>query len=254
MKQLILMIQFLTRIPMPFNLDVDTSDFEKGVIYFPVIGMIIGVLLYGVATVSMNILDPLTLAVLLVFFQVILTGGLHLDGLADSFDGLFSYRDKERMLEIMKDSRIGSNGVLVLIFDLLLKTALVHQLILLNDVKPLLWFPVLSRMTSVCVARFTPYARTTGMGNFFIGKVTRGQMWINIGFATLWMLMFQPKMIWIYLPLAMASAAFAKLCIQKIDGMTGDTLGANTEIMELLILFITVILLTGGGSLCAWFY
>lgn len=254
MKQLILMIQFLTRIPIPVMVEAETSDFEKGVIYFPVIGMILGVLLYGVATLLKAFIDPLTLAVLLVFFQVVLTGGLHLDGLADSFDGLFSYRDKERMLEIMKDSRIGSNGVLVLIFDLMLKTALIHQLLLLSDVKAFLWFPVLARVMSVCVARFTPYARPSGMGNFFIGKVTSKQMWISLAFATSWLLLFQPKMIWIYLPLALGAAGFSKICMDKIDGMTGDTLGANTELMELFILFITVILLTGGGSLCAWFY
>lgn len=254
MKRLILMIQFLTRIPMPFHLDVKTEDFERGVIYFPVIGMILGVCLYGFASFFTGYFDPLTLAVLLVFLEVLLTGGLHLDGLADSFDGLFSYRDKERMLEIMKDSRIGSNGVLVLIFNLLLKTALIHQLLILGHFKALLWFPVLARAMSVCAARFTPYARESGMGNFFIGKVTNLQMFINLGFSTAWLLLFQPRVLWIYLPLALGTYGFSRVCLSKIDGMTGDTLGANTELMELLCLIIAVVILTGGGSLCEWFY
>lgn len=242
MKRLLLMIQFLTRLPVPLNLDVETEDFEKGVVYFPVVGMILGVLLFGAAKVLLPYLDPLTLAVILVFFEVLLTGGLHLDGLADSFDGLFSYRDKERMLEIMKDSRIGSNGVLVLIFALLMKTALINSLLMFGWLLPLVLMPALSRGMTVFASRFSVYARPSGMGNFFIGKVSNGQLFIGLGVSLGWILLFAPGLWWTLAVLMAATWIWTKLCEGKIGGMTGDTLGANTELMELL--FLAMALLT----------
>lgn len=245
MKRLLLMIQFLTRLPVPFQLNVETEDFEKGIIYFPVVGMILGALIFGAANCLMPYLDTFTLAVLLVFLEVLLTGGLHLDGLADSFDGLFSYRDRDRMLEIMKDSRIGSNGVLVLIFSLLFKTALIQSLLNMGLLMPLLLMPVLSRFMSVFASRISKYARPNGMGNFFIGKVNNVQLLIGLTFSGVWLFLFAPNFWWVFLPMALTTFAFCKVCEQKIGGMTGDTLGANTELQELLLLFIMVICLKG---------
>lgn len=249
MKRLVLMFQFLTRLPLPFSVPAEPEDFSKGVIYFPVVGMVIGLLLFGTAKCLSQWLDPFTLAVLLVFFQVLLTGGLHLDGLADSFDGLFSYRSKERMLEIMKDSRIGSNGVLVLIFALVFKVALFHQLLTTGHLGPFLWFAVLSRASSVFSARISPYARPEGMGNFFIGKVSDGQMAITFLMAGMWTFLFSPKALLLMVAVLLSTYGFCRFCIGKIDGMTGDTMGANTELQELLILLIVVIGLSGGLSI-----
>ncbi len=241
MKSLILMIQFLTRIPLPFEIEAETKDFEKGVVYFPVVGMLIGILLFGLNQLLYGHMDTLTLSVLLVFFQVILTGGLHLDGLADSFDGLFSYRDRERMLEIMKDSRIGSNGVLVLIFALLLKTVLINQILLNGLFSALLIMPVVSRGMTVFISKIAKYARENGMGNFFIGKVSGFQLAVSFALMGVWILIFSPYEIWMLIPAMLTSWLFVKFCHEKIGGMTGDTLGANTEIQELLILLLFVL-------------
>lgn len=245
MKRLLLMVQFLTRLPVPITLDVETEDFEKGIVYFPVVGLILGVLLFGTAKMLQPFMDALTLSVIIVFLEVLLTGGLHLDGLADSFDGLFSYRDKERMLEIMKDSRIGSNGVLVLIFALLFKFVMVHALLESQWLMPLLLMPVLSRGMSVFASHISQYARPSGMGNFFIGKVNRWQLGIGLGFSALILVLFAPTLWWL-LPLMMLTTAwFCRFCTQKIDGMTGDTLGANTELQELLVLVAAVVYIYG---------
>ncbi len=226
---------------MPFTLDVETEDFEKGIIYFPVVGMLIGVILFTAAKFLMPFLDPLTLAVTLVFLEVLLTGGLHLDGLADSFDGLFSYRDKERMLEIMKDSRIGSNGVLALIFVLLAKTALVNALLVQAWLIPLLLMPVLSRFMTIFASKISKYARPSGMGNFFIGKVSYKKLFIGLGFTGIWIFLFAPSLWWLLIPMMLTTWWFSKFCDRQIGGMTGDTLGANTELQELLVLFLAVL-------------
>lgn len=246
MKRMILMFQFLTRLPLPFSVPAEHEDFSKGVIYFPVVGMVIGIFLFGIANWANTWVDPFTLAVILTFSEVLLTGGLHLDGLADSFDGLFSYRNKERMLEIMKDSRIGSNGVLVLIFALILKVALFHELLTLGYLTPLLWFAALARTASVFSAHISPYARPEGMGNFFIGKVTKVQMLITFILTVIWIGLFSPTAVLLIVPVALSTYLFCRLCIGKIDGMTGDTMGANTELQELLILVIVVVSLIKG--------
>lgn len=241
MKSLILMIQFLTRIPLPIEIEAETKDFEKGVIYFPVVGMLIGIFLFGMTKLFLGYIDTLTLSVALVFFEVILTGGLHLDGLADSFDGLFSYRDRERMLEIMKDSRIGSNGVLILIFTLLFKTVLINQILLNNLLGALLIMPVISRVMTVFASRISKYARANGMGNFFIEKVNNTQLALSIGLTLCWIYLFSPNNMWMLIPALIATWLFCHLCKNKIGGMTGDTLGANTELQEVLTLLLFVL-------------
>lgn len=241
MKSLILMIQFLTRIPLPIEIEAETKDFEKGVIYFPVVGMLIGILLFGLTKVFLGYIDTLTLAVGLVFFEVLLTGGLHLDGLADSFDGLFSYRDRERMLEIMKDSRIGSNGVLILIFTLLFKTVLMNQILLNNLLGAILIMPVISRGMTVFASRISNYARENGMGNFFIGKVNNIQLAFGMGLTLLWMLLFSPNSLWMLIIALVTTWLWCRVCKNKVGGMTGDTLGANTELQEVLTLLLFVL-------------
>ena len=111
---LIIYTQFFSRIVIPKA--VDLSYVRKGVPILTLFGLLLG-LISSLFFVLTSLVLPDTIAwILTLFFDVLLTGGFHLDGLADTADGLFSSRSKERMLEIMKDSRIGSNGVLALIF------------------------------------------------------------------------------------------------------------------------------------------
>ncbi|HYH01828.1 MAG TPA: adenosylcobinamide-GDP ribazoletransferase, partial [Bacillota bacterium] len=105
MKLFLIMLQFFTRIPLPLEVAVNPADFPRGVRYFPLVGLIIGfldALVFWLLTLG---LDKSIAVVGVVLFNSCLTGALHLDGLADTCDALFSARDRERMLEIMKDSR-----------------------------------------------------------------------------------------------------------------------------------------------------
>lgn len=239
-KRLILMIQFLTRIPLSINLNVTEEDFSKGVIFFPVVGLIIGGILFGINFILTPYFNVLSKAVLLTIACVFITGGLHLDGLADTFDGVYSNRSKERILEIMKDSRVGSNGALVLIIILLLKASLLTNMSdgMIGGV--LLVMPVVARASVVYVCRFSKYARETGMGNFFIGKVNNVQLIFALGFTSIVIYLIN---IMFFIPLVgvLIFATWFKWSIsKKIDGMTGDTIGAVTELSEVVFLIISI--------------
>ena len=128
MKGLILLFKFMTRLPIPANPEFDSKELGKSMKFFPVVGIVIGFILYGVYLIGAKfILSSYLLATIVVLAEVILTGGLHLDGLADTFDGIFSYRSKQKMLEIMKDSRLGTNGGIALVLYFILKILLIEE-------------------------------------------------------------------------------------------------------------------------------
>lgn len=232
------MIQFLTRIPLPVNLDVTEEDFTEGVIFFPVIGALIGLLTYALVAMLEYRFSSGVLAMLVIGFQIFITGGLHLDGLADTFDGLYSNRPKERILEIMKDSRIGSNGALVLIVVILLKLTLMVQVIETYDKAMIIILtPAFARYTVIVASRFSRYARDKGMGNFFIGK-TKNDHVVMATIFVLAMSMLRPINLVILGATAAFAIAYSRHASKKIDGITGDILGCMIELAEVLILLL----------------
>lgn len=119
-------LRFLTRIPVKTGGEFD-EEFHKGMYYFPLVGFIIGIITYLVSLLVgiMFPSDALVIAIIAVFTEVFLTGGLHIDGLGDTADAFFSNRDKDRMLEIMKDSRLGTNSLLAIMFTILIKIGVI---------------------------------------------------------------------------------------------------------------------------------
>ena len=110
----------MTRIPIKVDVGFD-EEFHKSIVYFPLVGFVIGLISYIVGVLGNLIFDPFLTSILIVACEVIVTGGLHIDGLGDTFDAIYSNRDKERMLEIMKDSRLGTNSLLAILFLVLIK-------------------------------------------------------------------------------------------------------------------------------------
>jgi len=187
--------------------------------------------------------NAFTLSTGAVFFEVFLTGGLHLDGLADSFDGLYSNRGKERILEIMKDSRIGSNGALALIALIIMKIALLSNLSTEMRTVVLLLMPVISRFGIAFGSWISVYARENGMGQFFIGNVNAGQVAMAL-VVTLIPLSVFPKSVAILAVAVLFNWIFVKHVTQIIGGMTGDTLGAMIELTELVQLPFWILIIT----------
>jgi adenosylcobinamide-GDP ribazoletransferase len=237
------MLQFFTRLPLPFDLKADSKDFSKGLIWFTTVGLVIGILLAGLFMLLSPWIGMLTLSVVLVLAEALITGGLHLDGLADTFDGLYSNREKERSLEIMKDSRIGSNGALALIAYFLLKIALLNELLggmngvslIQHPAWLLLIMPVSGKAALGLSCFLGPYARKEGMGHLFIGKVSRLQLilLLMIGFA--FTAVYPVSAVTLAVVL-MVTPLYTRHVRKRIDGLTGDTLGAWHELSELVYL------------------
>lgn len=245
MKGLGLLFKFMTRLPVVGSDKYDEVQLGKSLKYFPLVGVVIGCILFIVGGyLKIGIENQYAIAVLLVLLEVIITGGLHLDGLADTFDGIFSYRSKHRMLEIMKDSRIGSNGVLALIMYFMLKVFLLVEV----GMGAVLIFPIIGRLNSVINAGIGPYARATGMGKALVKYTDNTGMLVatilTVGaMAFALPIMGGDTIAWSVglLVSVVCGIYFAKLMERKIGGVTGDTLGAVVELTEVLVLLVVAL-------------
>ena len=272
MKGFLLLLSFMTRIPMP-KTDYDEEKLGKSMKYFPVVGIIVGFILLFFCIIfnfifkNLNYSTALPLMILVVILtDLITTGALHLDGLADTFDGIFSYRSKHKMLEIMKDSRLGSNGALALILYFLLKFVLFYSLIIESrelTLYAIMTYPVVSRFCSVVSCASSPYARGSGMGKTFVDNTktcglivatiitllyTIGMLFIpfilftNYSLPIQFMIQTILVIVIIVTLLALFAYAFSKLIERKIGGITGDTLGALLEISGLVYIFLLLVI------------
>lgn len=236
------MLSFISRLPVParWSQGLDFEHYSRGIVMFPLIGVVLG----GLTGLVFMALQPWCGVPLAALFAVLalalLTGGFHLDGLADTCDGIFSARRRERMLEIMRDSRLGTHGGLALIFVLLAKVLVVSELALRG-------MPMLAALTAACVAgRGTAvllmyrhrYAREEGLGNVFIGKVTGRQTCVTLGLAAILAAVLLPGMRGVAALVVTMVAIFilGQLLKRTLGGQTGDTLGAAIELGELIFL------------------
>lgn len=244
-KRFILMVQFLTTLPIRVELEVTSEDFGKGLVFAPVVGLVLGGLLAGMAYLFGMLFPSYVMAVLIVITYVLLTGGLHLDGLGDTFDGLFSNRPRERILEIMRDSRVGTNAVLAIVMILLLDVSLIA--VFDKDVlfKILILMPVAGRIGSLVSAGVSTYARSgDGLGKSFIDIC--GTREIAVGMlpylAIFYFVAGIPGLVAAIVP-PLSAYVLIKLFSRKIGGATGDLLGAVCELNQMIFLLIAYILL-----------
>lgn len=158
MKTFLLMLSFFTRLPVP-HVQYTEERYVKGVCLMPFVGLIIGLFLYVLSWLRL-IFAPAVVALILLFGYIYITGGLHLDGLADTCDGVFSGRDPKRALEIMKDSRIGTFGVLSILFFFAFYLILYQY----TPYEALILFPIVGKSAPLISAYHAEYARSAGMG------------------------------------------------------------------------------------------
>lgn len=236
-----LALGFLTTIPARVNDPFQPGDLGRAAAFYPLIGLIIGLILCAVRAVAARLFSEPLGAILVVAAWVVLTGGLHLDGLADCCDGLLAALPPGRRLEIMRDPRLGTFGGVGLILFLLLKTGAVLAIpSTINSWQmyfPLLFAPVLARGLLLLAAR-QPMARPGGLGAEFALGVTR-----------------RTYILAVLLPLALLgfgglhglAAAAAGLLVtlgiihlakNRLGGLTGDVLGLQIELVELTVLLV----------------
>ncbi len=234
-------LAFMSRLPVPYRWSqgLEVDQYSRGIVVFPWVGMVLGAIAAAVFVLLAPWCGTPLAALFYVLALALLTGGFHLDGLADTCDGLFSARTREKMLDIMRDSRLGTHGGLGLIFVLVAKVLVVNEL----AVRGVSMWPVLilasvvGRSAVVLLMYRQRYARDNGLGNIFIGKISLSQTVITLLTGAVLCFLLLPGaglLAWLITTLAIALIGHA--IRRTLRGQTGDTLGAAIELGEVIFL------------------
>lgn len=234
-------VQFLTLVPVSLKQVPNEQVMGRSVLYYPLVGLLIGLFLAALAWLPGDVPAGLQAALILVCW-VGLTGGLHLDGLADSADAwVGGLGDPERTLAIMKDPCCGPAAVVSLVLLLLIKFVAIEYIITTQSWEILVLAPVLGRASLILLFLTTPYVRSGGLGALLVKHLSR-RAGITIVVLTLFMVplfMGTVTLWWVFLPV-LAFILLRILMLRRIGGMTGDTAGATLEIIELLVLLMVL--------------
>lgn len=255
MKKVILASQFLTIVPVKDMGEVSPEEMGSTTAVFPVIGFGEGVLLAFFASLFLEVFPADLTSALLVLMLVIMNGGLHIDGLSDTFDALASGGDREKKLSIMKDSTVGPMGVISIVMLLLLKYTMLNALFF--HAPPPAYYativsiPILSRWAMVAAAFHGKSAKNDGLGHLFIEHTGTAQLAAASAAAVLLtglvcLVIMQFPLYIFYLMFAMPVLyGFSFLSVfffnRIFGGMTGDSFGALNEIALLIFLITTII-------------
>lgn len=246
MKSFFLILTFLTRIPVKIRGDFSSEDFTRGIKYMPLVGLIIGSIMLGIYFVMAKV-DLLVASLVTWLCYIWLTGGLHIDGLADTFDGIFSNRDRERIFEIMKDSRIGAFGVIGIFMVFFTDIIIGSKVSMLG----ILFAPFVARACAIVSCAFSSYAKKSGMGKDFVDYLNLKHAIFAIAEPIVFALIigFIMKDLGEIYPLLIATflAFIVNIGLidwfkKKLGGMTGDTIGFTVEIMQAVYLFLLCVL------------
>jgi len=235
-RALLIAVGFATRVPVSVGA-VAPEELAEGLAALPIVGFVIGVLSYGLCALVAPTFGDTLAALATVSFSALISGGLHLDGLADWFDALGGGRgDRQRMLEIMRDSRIGAHGASALILVLLAKVAALAELSGSQRLLALCAAPAAARLTAVWLLYSLPAARQDGLGRGMGARLERKHAWTaSAGFvlATFWL---GPALIWPSIAATLTAVALGWQANKRLGGVTGDVCGAGIELSELAFL------------------
>ena len=238
-----LALQLLTRLPIPSSSAIPRpEELRRSVLWFPIVGLLIGALLAGLH-LALGQTDPGVLAALLLAFWALLTGGLHLDGLADSADAWIGGQgNRDHTLAIMKDPRSGPVAIVAIVLVLLNKFAAL-QTLASNACIALLLAPMLGRTVVVLLLITTPYVRPGGLGSpyaYALPQLSCGLLVLPIAVLTVMLLKGQGGILITMLGLGFLSLRYG--LITRLGGTTGDTLGAACELTETVVLTTLTVL------------
>jgi adenosylcobinamide-GDP ribazoletransferase len=243
-KRFLIALQFLTIIPVNIKGKISEEDFGRSLVYFPIVGLLLGLFLALIAFIA-GPLPPLVRGSLILIAWIIITGGIHLDGFADTCDGFYGKRSREDILKIMRDSRIGAMGAIGLMALLLLKFAILSSVAQEDLWKVLVITAVFARWSQVLACTISKYARDEGKAKYFVEHAKYGACAAGALFTLiLFWLVMSVKGVILFALLSAAMFLFIKCIQRRIGGMTGDTIGATSEVAEMATLLLSLILLS----------
>lgn len=244
-------LKFLTIIPLPWRREASPEEIGRSIGYFPVIGLIIGLILAGLNGLLSLFLPSAVVNGLLIVSLVVLSGALHLDGFVDTCDGIAGHKTVEDRWRVMHDSRAGAFGIVGVVLLLLVKYVSLNSVPENLLMVTLVLMPVVSRWAMVYTVFAYPYARPAGLGKVF----KQGASWqgftiatvitlaVAIGLARLanitYFYLAGPAIMLAIWVIVVAMAAYLK---RKFAGLTGDTYGAINEVAEVCLLILVCLL------------
>jgi adenosylcobinamide-GDP ribazoletransferase len=237
-QRFVLAVQFLTILPWPSGVVRHPEDLGGSMVFYPLVGAMLASALAGAYELGGLILPEGVLRPAVILLLVLITGGLHLDGLADVCDGFYAGATKGDVLRIMKDPHVGSMAVVGIVGVLLTKVALLSHLPSSMLYSAILVFPAVSRCGMVWGTWMAPYARAEGgTGQMFFQTLHGRHVWLATAFVGFWAVLCAGWSGLVLLLLAAtATTLWVAYCRRRIGGMTGDTLGALNEWLEILTL------------------
>lgn len=244
-------LRFLTIIPLPWRREVSLEEVGRSIGYFPVIGLIIGLILAGLNWLLGLFLPSAVVNGLLIVSMVVISGALHLDGFVDTCDGIAGHKTVEDRWRVMHDSRAGAFGIVGVFLLLLIKYVSLSSVPENLLMSTLVLMPVVSRWAMVYTVFAYPYARPAGLGKIF----KQGASWQRFTTATVITLAvamglarlanityFYLAGLAIMLAIWVIVVAMAIYLKRKFAGLTGDTYGAINEVAEVCVLILICLL------------
>ncbi|MEO9278701.1 adenosylcobinamide-GDP ribazoletransferase [Acinetobacter sp. WA-87] len=234
-------LQFLTVLPIELKTIPTAQQNGRAILFYPLVGLVIGGILFITACLLAK-LPIVLLASIILTLWIWLTGGLHLDGLADTADAwVGGFGDKQRTLQIMKDPSCGPIGVLSLVIICLLKFVLIYVLIEQHQTLFLILVPIVGRVVPTILFLTTSYVREKGLGRSLTDHLPKIASWIITGFVLLLPLYWELQGLITIIGFLSSLVYLRHLFIKRIGGITGDTVGAAIEISETVLLFTFVV-------------
>jgi adenosylcobinamide-GDP ribazoletransferase len=234
-----LAVSFLTILPVIDQRPASEDTVAASFAWFPLVGLLIGLALVGEDWILAHVFAQVIRSVLIVISLTVVTGAVHLDGLADTADALGAGRDRDRALDILRDSRVGTFGASAIFFDLTLKILALSTLAGHRRYAALIVAPMFARWAMLLVATGLPYLRESGSGSTLLSGNKFGMRASIVAVFTLVVMLILGAM----RPIALATAvAIAIVFVMRIfyrrwlGGVTGDLIGACGEIVEVAVL------------------
>jgi adenosylcobinamide-GDP ribazoletransferase len=238
-RPLLLALSFLTALPLGGKTEYRDPDFGRSAIYFPFIGFIIGTVAFYIAEyLLLHGVTPEATAFIIIVYLQLVTRGLHIDGLADSFDGFFGGKGSEDALRIMKDPCAGPFGITAIVIVLLGTYIALEADLASGSYIVIIPALVLSRWSMAVGAFNARYPRDDGTAKLFIGKIGFVSILLSTLLAALLASLYVGvQAVYMFFATALLVLAVRLIAKKKINGMTGDLLGAINELTVLMLLF-----------------